>query len=112
MKWVITIVLCWTILVDRPLSVHDGDTFTIDARVWHGMTIRERVRVLDIDTPELTGADKERGRLAQAFTERWLLQGPFSVYTCRRDAFGRLLGVVSRPDSVLAADLKEAGHTK
>jgi len=105
-------ILCWTITVDKPVNTIDGDTFVVLAPIWHDMTVKERVRVLDIDTPELHGEDKERGEQAKLFTTDWLNRGPFEITTCRRDAFGRLLAVVSRNREVLADELRAAGHTK
>jgi micrococcal nuclease len=35
------------------VKLYDGDTVTVDAHVWPGVTIRTAVRVNGIDTPEL-----------------------------------------------------------
>lgn len=37
------------------VSVYDGDTFTVEARPWPGMTLRTSVRVRGVDTPEIRG---------------------------------------------------------
>ena len=37
------------------LSVYDGDTITVEARIWPGMTWKGRVRVRGVDTPEIRG---------------------------------------------------------
>lgn len=81
----------------------DGDTFVL----YHvGVPPEERIRVLAIDTPE-------RGQFgfeaAKAFTTEWLATGPFSIYTCKRDSFGRYLAVVSRNESILADTLVSLG---
>ena len=35
------------------VSVYDGDTLTVDAHPWPGVTIRTSVRVNGVDTPKL-----------------------------------------------------------
>lgn len=92
------------------MRVIDGDTLIADLSLWHTITSRETIRVLGVDSPELTGLTKEAGLLAKAFTERWVAQGPFTVNSCKRDSFGRVLGIVFRDGQILADDLIAAGH--
>ena len=55
------------------LDVIDGDTITVQARIWLGQAIETRVRLAGIDTPELRGdcpaeralAVRARDRLAE-----------------------------------------------
>ncbi len=75
-----------------PARVIDGDTFD-----WAGM----RVRIADIDTPELRGACAEEVALARAATARLgdlLAEGPFELRRLGRDedGYGRKLRVVLR----------------
>ncbi len=39
----------------RVVSVYDGDTMTVDAEPWPGLTARTKVRVTGVDTPEIRG---------------------------------------------------------
>ncbi len=39
----------------RVVSVYDGDTLTVDAEPWPGLTARTKVRVAGVDTPEIRG---------------------------------------------------------
>lgn len=50
------------------VSVYDGDTMTVDAHPWPGMTIRVAVRLRGLNTPELrnAGCDAERALAARA----------------------------------------------
>jgi endonuclease YncB( thermonuclease family) len=49
------------------VSVYDGDTLTVDAEPWPGVTIRTGVRVNGIDTPEIRGrCDEEKALAIQA----------------------------------------------
>lgn len=108
-----TLLLCWSLLDATVVRVIDADTFEADIPIWIGLTARERIRLLGVDTWELrTG---EPGQAAKAFTARWLGEGepqpnPFSVSACGRDGFGRLLGRVTRNDEDLAALLILHGH--
>ncbi len=54
----------------RVVSVYDGDTLTVDAEPWPGVTIRTSVRVNGVDTPEIRGkcqAEKDLAILARDF---------------------------------------------
>jgi endonuclease YncB( thermonuclease family) len=86
--------LCWTVL-GTPTRTIDGDTFIVDLRVWLGLTARETVRILGVNTPERHGATKAAGDEARTFTQAWL-DGEIRLEVCQRDAFGRLLATVTR----------------
>jgi endonuclease YncB( thermonuclease family) len=82
--------------------VIDGDTFIL----YHvGVPPEERVRVLGVNAVELRDT---LGPAARTFAIEWLGRGPFALSTCRRDSFGRLLGIVTRGADTLAADLVRA----
>lgn len=101
---------CWTVTGTAVYTV-DGDTADFRIRIWHGLEVLERVRVLEVNTPELKGATKAMGEKAKAFTEAWLARGPVKIDTCERDAFGRVLGRIYRDTGEsLAADLLKTGN--
>ncbi len=51
----------------RVVSVYDGDTLTVDAEPWPGLTARTSVRVDRIDTPEIrSGCPAEKALALQA----------------------------------------------
>ena len=52
-------------IVATVVSVYDGDTMTVNAFPWPGMTIRTAVRVNGIDTPEIRGLCAEETELAK-----------------------------------------------
>lgn len=76
-----------------PVRVIDGDTFD-----YRG----ERIRLADIDTPELRGRCSEEVALARRATERMgslLAAGPFELHRISgrdEDAYGRKLRIVTR----------------
>ena len=74
------------------VRVIDGDTFVYG---------EERIRIADIDTPELRGRCPEEKRLARQATQRLdalLAAGPFELHRVGRDRdrYGRQLRVVTR----------------
>lgn len=108
----------------QPMRVIDGDT--VDAVIDLGFHVgtMQRVRLADIDTPEVFGKGAEpAGQAASAFTGKWLLQAE-KVYLHSNhfngagDKYGRCLGdfyrvVDGKPDPVsLSGALKAAGFEK
>ena len=78
--------------VSGPVRIIDGDTFEHRG---------ERIRIADIDTPELSSTCAAEVRLAQAAKARLrilLAEGPFELHRIQRDKdrFGRSLRVVVR----------------
>ncbi len=54
----------------RVVSVYDGDTLTVDAEPWPGLTARTKVRLAGVDTPEIRGkcqAEKDLAIRARDF---------------------------------------------
>ncbi len=52
-------------IVASVVSVYDGDTLTVNAYPWPGMTTRTAVRVNGIDTPEIRGLCDAETELAK-----------------------------------------------
>ena len=83
-------------------EVYDGDTLTVDLDLglglWrHGQTIR----LWRVNTPEVKGAEKERGLQVRDFVCKMVLNKPILLRTIldrrgedRTEKFGRLLGEV------------------
>jgi endonuclease YncB( thermonuclease family) len=87
------------------VRVIDGDTFDYAG---------ERIRIADIDTPELRSRCPEEGRLARAATARLedlLADGPFELRRLGRDEdrYGRKLRVVVRAGRSLGDTLVAEG---
>ena len=102
----VVVLFCWTVLGVHVRTI-DGDTAVLDLSIWQGLTARETIRVLGVDTPER----KDPGWLdAREFTDTWLRRGGMvNIQTCRRDSFGRILGYVSREGIRLDKVLIEKG---
>ncbi|MBI3937156.1 MAG: thermonuclease family protein [Betaproteobacteria bacterium] len=99
---------CWSALGVAVRTI-DGDSFIARLKIWHGLEVTERIRLLGVDTPERKGPTMAQALQARAFTDRWLGQEPFEVRSCARDSFGRALATVRRGGDDLADKLLEAG---
>lgn len=72
----------------RVTCVHDGDSFVVD---------RERIRIADIDTPELNGKCPSERRLAIQSRNRLLehLRRGYEIQRTGEDRYGRTLAIVT-----------------
>ncbi|WP_324748871.1 thermonuclease family protein [Sphingomonas sp. LY54] len=90
---------------DAAIRIVDGDTF------WLG---EDKIRVADIDTPEVRGRCPEESALAARATRRMealLNEGPFELHRVDRDEdrYGRKLRVVTRDGRSLGDRLVAEG---
>lgn len=78
-------------------NVVDGDTFDMDIDLGFNIHIHERVRLLDIDTPEKFGEEKNLGLIMKQYAEDRFLGKEVVVRSEKSDAaadtdsFGRWL---------------------
>lgn len=107
----------------RYVATVDGDT--IDVIIDQGMHSQrvERLRLLNVNAPEMKGATLPLGREAKAYTLDWLEDAwadalreeyPLVVETHKSDAFGRYLAMVWRKSdgACLNDDLLSSGHAR
>ena len=78
-------------------NVVDGDTFDMDIDLGFNIHIHERVRLLDIDTPEKFGNEKTLGLMVQQYAQNNFLGKEVVIRSEKADAsantdsFGRWL---------------------
>lgn len=78
-------------------NVVDGDTFDMDIDLGFNIHIHERVRLLDIDTPEKFGEEKELGLIVKQYAElsflgrEVIIQSEKADIAAETDSFGRWL---------------------
>ena len=100
--------------------VIDGDTIDVAIDLGWGLTIGERVRLAEIDTPEIRTrdlAEKAGGLAAKQFAEDWFEGCSALVLHSHKfgsGKYGRTIGDFWRPgDPVsLVEALRTAGHAK
>lgn len=102
------------------LRVIDGDTIEVRAFIWPGHSVETRVRLADVDAPEIRRVaceeEREAGHRAKAFVENLLTPGGqqaarVSIRDVRLGSFaGRVIAAMELPDGRdLGAVLLEAG---
>lgn len=106
----------WTWLA-RPLNVVDGDTIDIEIDCgFHGRRT-ERLRLLNVNCPEVKRPTRDAGDAATQYTRDWMAalgteDWPLVIVTGKSDAFGRYLALVWRSldGRCLNEDLITEGH--
>ena len=77
-------------------NVVDGDTFDMDIDLGFNIHIRERVRLLNVDTPESRGVERELGKVVTQYAQKHF-EGKEVLLQSRKnktDSFGRWLAEV------------------
>ena len=73
-------------------AVYDGDTVTVDIVLGFEVWLREqRVRLLNINTPEVRGKNKEAGIVARDALREKVLGKDILIKSDRRGKYGRWL---------------------
>lgn len=82
----------------RVLSVYDGDTITVDAKIWVNQIIRTKVRIAGIDTPEIRakcGTEKTMALAAKQLLMDLLSDNGVTIRNIRNGKYaGRVLADV------------------
>ena len=106
----------------RVIKVVDGDTIDIALQDYNSSQIAEdvmRIRLADIDTPEVRGPKAcEAGKNASAYTRTWLLSNYVFLdldNNTGKDPYGRWVAVVylsedGRPGRNFNKQLVDSGH--
>jgi len=80
------------------IRVIDGDTIDVEIDLGFKLRTTQRIRLIGVDTPEMTGKDKVNGQHAKDFVQAWCLDNEtdlefdFLIETTKTDSFGRYLG--------------------
>lgn len=80
----------------RCIHVYDGDTVTLDISLGFGVTMREKIRLLGINTPEVRGKEKLDGLISRDRL-RELIDGKDVIIVTHKDKggkYGRLLATI------------------
>ncbi len=78
-------------------NIVDGDTFDMDIDLGFHIHIHERVRLLNVDTPEKFGEEKELGLIVKQYAEKMFLGKEVIIKSEKEntaadtDSFGRWL---------------------
>jgi micrococcal nuclease len=95
------------------VKVVDGDTLDLMLDLGFYQYGVYRIRLLDIDTPELRGinAEPEKALAAKQFVEQWIVGKTLRVETYKTEVYGRWLGKIYEvgTDATLNTAILEAG---
>lgn len=99
------------------VRVVDGDTFEVRAQAWPGIEIVTKVRLRDVDAPELRGRCAQESALARSARDAlaaMLAQGSVSIGRVRLDKYGgRVLADASTAAiGDVASALLAGGHAR
>jgi len=81
------------------LRVIDGDTVDLRIDLGFRVWIEQRVRLLGVDCPEMTGPTRAAGMAAKTATEMWFRTASAIVVQTvldKRDGFGRVLARICK----------------
>jgi len=111
----------------KVLRAIDGDTLEVEIDLGFSVTIKERVRLLDVNTPEMHGVLKEseeyqRGLAALIYVQAWLgsCYNSIIMHTEKskfaQDKYGRYLAKIIANDGAIKGQslneaLKTSGHS-
>jgi micrococcal nuclease len=76
----------------------DGDTLDVIIDLGFHITRKERIRLADIDVPELNSSNEAERKIssdAKLFVMNWILkQKNLKIKTIKDDKYGRLVGII------------------
>lgn len=88
------------------IDVYDGDTVTVVVDLGFHTKQTLKIRLAGINTPELKGDDREKGLIARDRLAELILnkQVVLKTYKDRQEKFGRWLGDIYLPDSLISVN--------
>ena len=96
-------------------KVYDGDTITVDIDLGFGIWKKgEKIRLFQIDAPEIRGEEREKGRESRDVLRDMILGKEVMLWTVkdRQGKYGRYLGVVCRDGVNINRWMVEHGYAK
>ena len=83
-------------------KVYDGDTITVDIDLGFGFWVKKQsLRLLGINTPEISGIERPEGLLAKEALLKWIpLESEITIRTYKdaKEKYGRWLAEIFVPD--------------
>jgi micrococcal nuclease len=95
--------------VNKVIKIIDGDTIDIEIDLGFSISIRQRIRLADIDAPETRTLDikeKEKGILAKEWLEEHLKDKELIIKTIKEEKYGRMLGYLYIKDDHLSINYR------
>ena len=91
------------------IRVIDGDTVDLEVDLGFRIKLNARIRLEGINTPEITGVDKEKGLEVKKFVEELFSaeSGVCTLMSFKTEKYGRWLGRIYLPNASCVNDLIE-----
>jgi len=87
--------------IKEVLKVYDGDTITVVIDLGFDVSIKQSIRLLGIDTPEMRGESKQAAIKSRDRLAELLKQNPdtyIKTYLDKEEKYGRMLGELVIPN--------------
>lgn len=99
------------------INIVDGDTVDADIDLGFKMSSTQRLRLLGVDTPELTSTfppERQKAQEAKAYTKMRTLNADVLIETHKSDSFGRYLADIylDRSEKSFSEELLEMGYAR
>ena len=93
----------------KVIKVYDGDTVTVILDLGFNVTIKERLRLAGINTPEVRGVEKVEGKISRDRLRELILGEEVIVKTSKRGKYGRYIAKLIHGGVVINDWLVEEG---
>jgi micrococcal nuclease len=94
----------------RIVDVYDGDTFTFEVDLGFSITVKEKLRLFGINTPEVRGSDKIYGKEVRDYVRDLILNKEVTIRVYKKGKFGRYVAEVwYMPDDLELGGLPSDG---
>lgn len=97
------------------LEIYDGDTMTLNIDLGFDISIKKKIRLLGINTPEVRTSNKEEKKLGievRDFLREMLLGKEVIITTQKPDKYGRSLSTMYHNGTCINTLLKEMNYAK
>lgn len=76
------------------LKVYDGDTFTFEVDLGFSIKVKERLRLARVDTPEVRGNEKIKGKFVRDHVRELILGQDVEIHVMKKGKYGRYIAEV------------------
>jgi len=76
------------------VRVIDGDTFEFEVDLGFSITIKEKLRLYGIDTPEIRGKERPQGLKVKKYVKKLIHNKMFEIDVYKKGKFGRYVADV------------------
>ena len=76
------------------IEVYDGDTFTFEVDLGFSITVKEKIRLAGINTPEVRGKSKLEGIMVRDYVRSIILGKEVIIQVFKKGKFGRYIAYV------------------